>query len=150
MMTLDDVLAPKFVDLDVKATNPQEVILQVASLLKGDERVLDWTKLYEGALLRNPCVSSGVDFDISIPHTRSDAVSTMVMAIGRATSGQGAEKKTHYVFVIGVPVPMAADYLRIVGALARIFRNPESERRLREITDPSEFISRLVSQEIHH
>ena len=62
MITLSDVLTPKFVDLGVKASNPQEAILHVAGLLKGDERVVDWTKLYEGVLQRNPCVSGGSDW----------------------------------------------------------------------------------------
>jgi mannitol/fructose-specific phosphotransferase system IIA component (Ntr-type) len=153
MITLEDVLTPKFVDLEVKATNLQEAILHVASLLKGDERVLDWPKLYAGVLQRNPCVAGGCDFDISIPHARTDAVSTMVMAVGRSADGLAfpdSEAKVHYVFVIGVPVPLAADYLRIVGALARIFRNVESEQKLRQMASPAEFIRYLVAHEIHH
>ncbi|MGC3988486.1 MAG: PTS sugar transporter subunit IIA [Chthoniobacteraceae bacterium] len=152
MITLSDVLTPKFVDLSVKASNAQEAILHIASLLKGDDRVLDWAKLYDGVLQRNPCVSGGGDFEISIPHARTDAVSTMVMAVGRSTSGMlpDGTPRVHYIFVIGVPVPMAADYLRIVGALARIFRDPAGEKKLRAMTDPAEFIHYLVAREIPH
>jgi len=153
MMTLADVLAPKFVDLDVRASNLQEAILHVATMLKGDGRVLDWPKLYDEILKRNPCVSGSCDFDISIPHARTNAVSTMVMAVGRSANGipfPDSASKVHYVFVIGVPVPLAADYLRIVGALARIFRNVEGEKKIRAMTDPAEFVRHLIAHEIHH
>ena len=153
MITLSDILTPQFIDLDLKATNHQEAVLHVASMLKGDDRVLDWQKFYEGVLQRNPCVAGGCDFDISIPHARTDAVNTMVMAVGRSSNGiafPNSEAKIHYIFVIGVPVPLAADYLRIVGALARMFRNVESEKKLRTMSDPAEFIRHLAAHEIHH
>jgi mannitol/fructose-specific phosphotransferase system IIA component (Ntr-type) len=68
----------------------------------------------------------------------------MVMSVGRALEGEQAL----YIFVIGVPVALASDYLRIIGALARIFKDPQSERELRTAKTSEEFVELLVEREM--
>lgn len=145
MLTIADVLKPTQIDLDVKATNPEEAVFQVADLLQGDDRVLDRTKFYDALKAKTACVAEGDGFQVWIPHARTQWVSTMVMSVGVS---RGADC-INYIFVIGVPVPLAADYLRIIGALARIFRASGSEKALREIKTPDEFLAVLCSKEMN-
>ena len=149
MITIADILQPRGIDLDLKPTTPQEAVFQVASLLKDDERVADWTAFYNGLASRNPCIAANEEFEICIPHARTNAVSSMVMSAGRSTAGilfAGAQAKVHYIFVIGVPAALAADYLRIIGALARIFKDPTVE--LNATTTTGEFLRILSSMEM--
>ena len=89
--------------------------------------------------VRPPTLAAGSDFEICIPHARTNAVSSMIMSIGRSTEGiavPGREMRIHYIFAVGVPTAWAADYLRIVGALARMFKNPKAEAQLRSAGIP--------------
>jgi PTS system nitrogen regulatory IIA component len=75
----------------------------------------------------------------------------MVMAAGYSQAGIGrgeGKPRVHYVFVIGVPVTMAADYLRIVGALARIFIKAEDDPQLLSAGSAQEFIDLLARREM--
>lgn len=152
MITIGDILRPGSIELGLKMANREEAIYEVASLLREDERVTDWNTFYTGLTSKDPCVAVTEETRICIPHTRTNAVSSMVMSVGRSDAGieegGNAGGALHFIFVIGVPVAMAADYLRIIGALARIFKNPKTEKRLREAPRPDEFLRILASAEM--
>jgi PTS system nitrogen regulatory IIA component len=68
------------------------------------------------------------------------------MSVGRSTRGIvfiGSAEPVRYLFCIGVQIALAADYLRIVGLLARIVKNPASEERLRTSVTGLEFVQAL-------
>jgi len=151
MITIADILQPRDIELELKTTNQEEAINQVASLLKEDERVKDWNEFYKGLGSKQPCVAAAGGTEICIPHTRTDSVTGMVMSVGRSAKGiqvKGADLPVHFVFVIGVPVALAADYLRIIGALARIFKDPAARSGLRQAATAEEFLQLLGAAEM--
>jgi mannitol/fructose-specific phosphotransferase system IIA component (Ntr-type) len=151
MITIADILRPEAIDLELKTANQEEAINHVAALLKEDERVTDWNAFYKGLVSIKPCIGAAGGTGVCIPHTRTNSVTDMVMSAGRSRNGivvKEAAAPIHFVFVIGVPVALAADYLRIIGALARIFKEPATKERLREIQDVEEFVQLLASAEM--
>ena len=151
MITISDILYPENIDLDVKMVNQEEVVNHLASLLKDDERIKDWAAFYKGLSAKQPCVAAASGAEICIPHTRTDSVTGMVMSVGRSKAGievPGAEKAVHFVFVIGVPVALAADYLRIIGALTRVFREEGTKEKLWTATTGEEFLEVLRAAEM--
>ena len=151
MITIADILHPRDIDLELKTTNQEEAINHVASLLREAERVTDWNTFYKGLGSKQPCVAAAGGTEICIPHTRTDSVTGMVMSAGRSSKGiaiKGADAPVHYIFVIGVPVALAADYLRIIGALTRIFKDPAAKDRLRDAKSPEEFVQLLAAAEM--
>lgn len=151
MITIADILNIEQIDLDLKSTNQQEAINQVASLLREDDRVTDWGAFYQGLTSIQPCLAAADGSEICIPHTRTDSVTGMVMSAGRSQAGiivPGAEWPVHFIFVIGVPVALAADYLRIIGAMTRIFRDKAAKDKLRQTKSTEEFLQLLASAEM--
>lgn len=151
MITISDILTPRQIELDLKPATQQEAIFHTASLLKEDDRVLDWNAFYNALTSKNPCVAAGEDFEICIPHARTQAVSSMVMSVGRSAAGisfPGSKSKIHYIFVIGVPAALAADYLRIIGALARVFKDTAAEKSLHDATNAGVFLEILTATEM--
>jgi len=74
----------------------------------------------------------------------------MVMSVGRSAAGiafPGVDLPVRYIFCIAVPRALAADYLRIVGLLARVFKDPTAERELHAADTPSGFIALLSHRE---
>lgn len=151
MVTIADILHPSDITLDVPAAREQEAIFQIASLLKEDDRVADWNAFYAALSSKNPCIAAGAGFEISIPHARTDTVKSMVMSVGRSETGvatAGDEPNTRYIFVTGIPGAFATDYLRVIGAIARVFKNEAAEKQLRATRDPAEFLEILSSREM--
>ena len=151
MTTIDDILSPDHVALRLKATTSAEAITEVAALLKRDVRVLDWDELNACFLRAAPCpCEPECGFSICIPHARTESITGMVMAVGRAVEGivfPQAKHPARYLFCIAVPTALAADYLRIVGLIARVFKDPQIEEQLRRVQSPAEFIEILARAE---
>ena len=151
MITLADILPAGHVSLDVAATGPSAAIDEVAALMKSDVAVVDWSALLAGVRAVAPCLpETEGGFAICIPHTRGECVSTMVMSVGRSAAGvifPGVELPVRYIFCIAVPRALAADYLRIVGLLARVFKDPAAECELRAAETPADFIALLSRRE---
>lgn len=151
MVTIGDILRPESIDLDLKTANREEAINHVASLLKEDDRVTDWNVFYKGLSSMEPCLAAAGKTGICIPHTRTESVTGMVMSVGRSAPGiaiPGLECPVHFVFVIGVPLALAADYLRIIGALTRIFRNSTNKNALRNARSKADFVQLLAAAEM--
>ncbi len=151
MISLADTLAPEHVALALPATTPEAAVAQLAGLLRHDERVLDWPAFYAELREHLPCrVLEQEDFGICVPHARTSAVSEMVMSAGRFDPGitfSACDKPVRYLFCIGVPQAMASDYLRIAGALMRIFTDPEAEAALHAAATREEFVAVLTRLE---
>jgi len=151
MITIADILHPEDIDLDLKTFNLEEAVNHVASLLKEDDRITDWNAFYNGLSSQQPCLADAGGTELCIPHTRTNSVTGMVMSVGCSRAGivvPDAEWPIHFIFVIGVPVALAADYLRIIGALTRIFKDPAAKEHLRRTRTAEDFLQLLVSGEM--
>ena len=151
MITVADILPAAHIALDLAATGPAAAIDEVAALMKSDVAVVDWSALLAGLHAVAPCLPEMEGgFAICIPHTRGECVDTMVMSVGRSAAGVSFPDvglPVRYFFCIAVPRAFAADYLRIVGLLARVFKDPAAERELRDAATPADFIALLSRRE---
>jgi mannitol/fructose-specific phosphotransferase system IIA component (Ntr-type) len=151
MITLTEALAREGVALDVRATSPQEALRDVAALLRNDPRVVNWDEVYSALCKTVRCVAdTDAGFGICIPHARTDAATAMVMSAGRFDRDvlfPDNPQPIRYMFCIAVPVALASDYLRIVGLLARLLRDPENEGRLLRAPTVAEFVATLAQLE---
>ena len=151
MIGIAETVSPDSVILELEATSGPEAIRETALLLRGQLAVLDWEQLHTELYRSAPCLSeTDGTFCLSFPHARTDAVDTMVMSVGVSPEGiafSGCGLPVRYIFCIGVPKAMASDYLRIVGLLVRILREPGSEAYLRSSASGAEFVERLAELE---
>jgi mannitol/fructose-specific phosphotransferase system IIA component (Ntr-type) len=146
-MTIADVLDPKDILLDVDATELGAAVDEVIALLQHDERVQDWEAMRDALLAAVPCLDEpNADFAISLPHARTEAVTEMVMSVGRIPAGlecAGVARPVRYIVCVATPRAMAAEYLRMVGLLARVLRNPAAEEQLRNAETTDDFLAAL-------
>lgn len=151
MITVANLLHPEHVTLQLRATEPTAAIDEVATLLKKLPAVLDWNALLKGVHASAPCLPEpGGGFALCIPHTRGPCVNGMVMAVGRSEPGiifPGVALPVRYIFCIAVPRALAADYLRIVGLLARVFKDRDAETELNAAASGSQFVDLLSRRE---
>jgi PTS system nitrogen regulatory IIA component len=150
-MTLADLLRPEYVQLHPVATSRDDAIREIAALLETDVKVLDWAEMHRRVAASAPCVAEErAPFCMCLPHARTAAVTEMVMSVGRFDPGlriANVEQPVRYLFCIAVPPEMATDYLRIIGLLARIVKDPQSEAQIHTAATPEEFIETLARLE---
>jgi mannitol/fructose-specific phosphotransferase system IIA component (Ntr-type) len=150
MIAISSLLSKEKVVLDPEVRSPREAVEAVSALLRTDRAVVSWEKLMAGLAVgeRAPCAAlRGCDFGVCIPHVRTDAVTGMVMSFGRFREGlifSECPTPVLYMFCIGLPPALNADYLGVVGLLTRFLRSPAHEQILRVATRAEEVVSALV------
>lgn len=150
MIFIEEILQPKDVNLMLVAKDLDGAIEELLRSLKADLRLTDWNGLHDAVFERSApaLVQDGVG--ICIAHGRTSSVQELVLAAGRSDAGVIAPdivEPVKLIFVAGIPSAFNADYLRIVGAIARICKDPNQLHRLLGVKDPMTFIHVLTSSE---
>ena len=147
MNLIADSLLTKDLRLTLKASDHRDALEEILSGLRSDTRVLDWEKLRSSlqsnagneAFRENPST-------MFLHHSRTESVNGLVLAAGRSKEGlslDARKQKIHLVLVAVIPTALNNEYLRILGAVARVCRDPLSFRELLETTDPAGFLAIL-------
>jgi mannitol/fructose-specific phosphotransferase system IIA component (Ntr-type) len=150
MISIQQILQPGHVNLSLSSTSIDSAVREVLASLTGDIRILQWNALKESVLERNAPAIDAEGCGIIIAHGRTDAVGSLVMAVGRSNEGfcsQETKENVQLVFVAGIPSALNNEYLRVVGTIARLCSKTELVRKLLAATSPSTFIDILGSGE---
>ncbi len=147
MTPLSEILLPPLINLSLAAKTQADGVQEVLSKLNGDPRVQDWPALVQAVTQRNAPALTCNDCGICIAHGRTNAVSSLVMAAGRSPSGLTSPEvpeKVRLVFVAGIPSAFDSEYLRVVGAIARLCRDKKLLDKLLSAPDAATFASILA------
>lgn len=127
--------------------DPHDALEEILHPLRSDVRVRDWEKL-RATLLSNPQNDNfrEVPGAMFLHHGRTESVSELVLAVGRSTIGiavPGLKEPIHLVFVAAIPAALNNEYLRILGAIARVCRDPQTLRDMLDLKNTSQFLHLL-------
>jgi mannitol/fructose-specific phosphotransferase system IIA component (Ntr-type) len=126
----NELFDPRQVALDLRATNQNEAILEIAELLRANGRVDQLYEFADAVMQREGRSSTNTEAGIAFPHARTDLVEEIVLGIGRSKTGVRFGHSTslvYLIFLVGVPQRLVTDYLVCVGTIARIMK-PEARR----------------------
>lgn len=147
MSTLSSYLQLKDVRLDLKSSDRRDALEELLLPLRSDHRVQDWERLRSDILSNAPndllheppCL-------MMLHHGRTEGVSELVLAVGRNAAGihaLGAKDKIHLIFLAAIPEALNSEYLRILGAISRVCRDPLSLDMLLDTKDSGRFLTIL-------
>jgi len=151
MTPIGDVLQSEHIILSVFATDKCGAIDEVLAKLNSDLRVKDVSELHQAVHERDAAAIAENGCGICVAHGRTESVSSLVMAVGRSAQGiafPGLEEPVRLVFVAGIPRAFNSEYLRIVGAIARICRDKHQLDRLLAAKTVDEFLHILEIGEV--
>ncbi len=147
-MHLENFLQIDDVQLALGASDRSSGIDEVLAKLNGDARVTDWESLRKTVLSHEAAVLESSGIGICIAHGRSQGLKSLVVAAGRSDRGLAAPEggpMTRLIFVAGIPSAMNAQYLGVVGAIARVCSNKRELDKLLTAKSPEAFIETLQS-----
>ncbi|HZT24064.1 MAG TPA: PTS IIA-like nitrogen regulatory protein PtsN [Pseudolabrys sp.] len=137
-MTLTDLVAPNAIVPALKVNNKKQVLQELAT------RAAELTGQNQRAILeillqREKLGSTAVGNGIAIPHGKLPKLGRLFGLFARlarpvdfeALDGQAVD----LVFLLLAPEAAGADHLKALARVARLLRDPETARRLRESRD---------------
>ena len=145
-MNLTDFFAPDAIDLALRGTSKDEILVEMVGLLRMDERS-------SGTLLRilqrrESLGSTGIGRGIAIPHGRSLTVSRLRLAFGYCQEGiefQAIDgRPVHSLFlIVAPPFEISNQYLHVLGKIAPFASRPDVPDRLGSLKSAADFFRLL-------
>jgi len=129
------IFDPSMVRLELEASDRNAALRRTAELLVADPRVGNWEEFWLSIGGRQVVELAGTAAGAILAHGRSPSVHELALAAARWSSPDGPR----LVFVFAIPAAMSEEYLRKVGALARICSEPEKSAALLAAATPAEF-----------
>ncbi len=145
-MKLRELFTDDAIDLSLKSTTKDAILLEMIELLHMDERATH--TLFKIAKRRENLGSTGVGRGVAIPHCRSPAVDRLRLAFGRTRPGveyQGIDNlPVHFLFLIVAPPPEVSNqYLPVLGKIAQFVKEADVPDRLMELETAGAFLHLL-------
>jgi nitrogen PTS system EIIA component len=145
-MHLKDFFSPNALALDLRGGSKDEVLAELVSLLRTDERSA-------GTLLRilqrrENLGSTGIGRGIAIPHCRSLVVGRLHLAFGHRREGiefQAIDGKpvNNFFLIVAPPLEISNQYLPVLGKIAQFAKEPDVPDRLSKLRSSEDFFRLL-------
>lgn len=140
------VFSTDLIDLNLKATDKQDAIHQLANMVVKAGRGSDAQQITADVLARDAMGTPQVD-GVAIPHARTAGVTQSSVAIAR-TNGvmfDESEGPAEILFMILVPNDAGDEHIQILSGLARRLMDPDFTSALRTTNEASALVSLLES-----
>ena len=151
-MNIEEVLSENLIVLDMKASNKEEAIRELAEILYKEGKISDKELFVKDVYLREAEGQTGLGNHIAIPHGKSDAVQVTSIVFGRTTNNllweSPDDKPVHAVILFAVRnVDKTTVHLKLLSQVAMALADDETLEKLLTTQDKKEII-RLLSQEM--
>lgn len=122
------------IDLNLKATNKSEVILELTKLLEKSGKLENFDKTLEALKEREKLGSTGIGKGVAIPHAKTEHATDLVIAFGVSKQGVNFnavdDEKVNIFFAFASPLKNSQTYLKILARISRLIRNDEFREKL--------------------
>ncbi len=150
-MELREFFSEDAVKLELEGTTKDEVLKELISLLKLDEKAEGM--LFKMLKRRENLGSTGIGRGIAIPHCRSLVVNRLRVAFGRKATGLDFkaidDKPVHFMFlIVAPPLEVSNQYLPVLGKIAQFSKEPDVPQRLLTLPTPADFMALLEEKKI--
>jgi len=128
-VTIQDVLTPDRI-LKIDTDSKAFMLEALAKVLGESDRVSDSDALMKEIFIREDLMSTGIGFNVAVPHVRLDSVSDLVMAVG--ISGTDIldyesldEQPIRIVCMLAARSDQHAQYLKTLGTVSTVLKSKD-------------------------
>ena len=133
-MNLKKVLSPETVWVDLKADSKQGIIEEMVDRLFAAGKIKDRDAVLQAVLDREAKMSTGMQHGVAVPHGKSDAVESLVSAVGLNKSGVDFEAMDGLpctIFIMTVsPTKRAGPHIQFLAEISRLISQLERREAL--------------------
>jgi len=147
-MNIADLLAPDAVLPALKAQSKKQLLQELAARAHGLTRLSE-RRIFETLVERERLGTTGVGAGIAIPHgrmTEAKAITGIFVRLEHAIDYEAVDSQpVDLVFMLLAPENAGADHLKALARVARLLRDSEIARKLRESRDAVSLYAVLTS-----
>jgi len=148
-MALLDLINKNVIRIPLESTTKETVIPELVDILCKTNAIKNCESVVSGILERENLGSTGLDKGIAVPHTRTNEVDELCVALGISPDGIDFNsldgQPAHLFFLILSPPDQSSQHIRILSEIAKISRNESICEQLKKASDADNVLS-LLSQ----
>ncbi len=131
--------------LNMQATEKFAAIRELVQPLVAAGVITDEAEFIAAIVRRENMESTGIGLGVAIPHARTRATNSIVLAFGRADHGIDFAsldgKPSHLIFLIAAPEEQKTEYIMTLARLSRLLRKDEVRIGLNRATNADEVLA---------
>ena len=150
-MKIIDFLKEGAIVPDLKATDKENVIKELVTLLKDIGEISDQEKIVEIILEREKLGSTGIGQGIAVPHAKTDQVKQILVAFGLSQKGVNFEsldeEPVYLIFLVLAPVEATGMHLKLLAKIARLLKDKVFRNSLKSCKGKRREIFQVIEEE---
>jgi fructose-specific phosphotransferase system IIA component len=149
-MNLKKVLTPDAVWVDLKADTKEGIIEEMVDRLVSAGKITDREEVLKSILAREEKMSTGMQNGVAIPHGKTDAVKSLVAAVGLQKAGVNFDSMDGApctIFIMTVsPAKRAGPHMQFLAEVSRLIGQPAEREKLLAARTHSEIYEMLTGK----
>lgn len=149
MAKISELLPRSAIVLSLQSTEKFEVINELLRPLVAAGAITEEREFVSAIARRENMESTGIGMGVAIPHARTKAVPSIVLAFGRSDPGVDFNsldgKPSHLIFLIAAPEEKKTEYIMTLARLSKLLRKDEVRVGLNKAGTPEEVV-RVIQQ----
>lgn len=151
VLKVSKLLKPKAIMMDIDAKEKIAAIEEMVNYLVANEFVSDGKVFLKALLKRENLESTGIGDGIAIPHARTNAVTSLILAFARSQDGVDFSaidgKPSHLIFLIASPEDKKSEYIMALAKISRLLRRQYVRDQLKHAQNPQEVLNIIKKNE---
>lgn len=143
-MKIEDLLSPDLMIMDLKATNKEDAIKEMANLEVAQGVVNNEDEFIKSIWARENESTTGIGDGIAMPHARNEYINRAAVLFAKSSKGIDYNsldgQPVHLFFMITAPAGADNTHLQALAKLSSLLINPDVVAALKATTKPEEVI----------
>jgi nitrogen PTS system EIIA component len=149
VLKVSDLINENFI-IDIKSDNKEDTLNELLDVICKSEEITDPKIFRKEIFKREKLMSTGIGYEIAIPHARHKTVTDFVIALGRKKEGLEYasidDKPVKLIFLIGASDKQDKAYIKLLARLVLRLKNQEFVDKLLNAKDSAEMYDLIQTQ----
>jgi len=149
-MELIDLVEEKIIRIPLESKDKPDVLRELVQILKDAGKIDDFDKVLKAVQDREDKKSTGIEKGIAVPHAKTDAVSSLKLAIGLAPHGidfdstDGEPSKLFFLLI--APPGLAGPHVEALAEIAKLTSSQSFCRTLVNANNAQEVVELMKGE----
>ncbi|MEX1664955.1 PTS sugar transporter subunit IIA [Zhongshania arctica] len=148
-MTLESILTTGRTEYSASVTSKKRLLEYIAAGITADNPEFNADELFNELLARERLGSTGIGHGVAIPHCRSSrctSITGMLLKLEQPIDFEAVDDApVDLIFALIVPAEAHDEHLKVLGALATAFNDPDFRNSLRSAEDSDTLFKRAIA-----
>ncbi|MCP4294829.1 MAG: PTS sugar transporter subunit IIA [Proteobacteria bacterium] len=150
-MQLYDYLSADGVSFDISGDNKREILEQLSEVLLKKVPIQNARTLVDQLVDREDLSTTGIGFEVAVPHCKSPEINTLQVVIGRSQNGLDFGsldgKPVKIFFLLIAPEQSSSEHLKALAKIARLSKNDTIRKGLLDCKTALEIVEYIRDHE---